>query len=70
MKIELLKSVKILIAVFLLTIILQPAASQELGSIKHEKCLLWKISGNGLEHPSYMFGTVHIIDSAYWNSFC
>lgn len=21
---------------------------------------LWKISGNGLEHPSYLFGTIHI----------
>jgi uncharacterized protein len=23
--------------------------------------LLWKITGNGLEHPSYIFGTLHII---------
>ncbi|WP_291786012.1 TraB/GumN family protein [Cecembia sp.] len=23
--------------------------------------LLWKISGNGLEHDSYLFGTIHII---------
>jgi hypothetical protein len=24
-----------------------------------EKSLLWKISGNGLEEPSYLFGTIH-----------
>lgn len=29
--------------------------SQEL-----EKSLLWKISGNGLKEPSYLFGTIHI----------
>lgn len=26
-----------------------------------EKTLLWKISGNGLEKPSYLFGTIHMI---------
>lgn len=26
-----------------------------------EKSLLWKISGNNLEKPSYLFGTIHII---------
>jgi uncharacterized protein len=26
-----------------------------------EKSLLWKISGNGLEKDSYLFGTIHII---------
>jgi uncharacterized protein len=25
------------------------------------KTLLWKISGNGLEKPSYLFGTIHLI---------
>jgi len=25
-----------------------------------ENSLLWKISGNGLEEPSYLFGTIHI----------
>jgi uncharacterized protein YbaP (TraB family) len=28
---------------------------------KDENTLLWKISGNGLERPSYLFGTVHMI---------
>jgi uncharacterized protein YbaP (TraB family) len=23
--------------------------------------LLWKISGNGLERPSYLFGTIHLL---------
>lgn len=26
-----------------------------------EKALLWKISGNGLESPSYLYGTIHMI---------
>ncbi len=26
----------------------------------NEKSLLWKISGNGLSQPSYLFGTIHI----------
>jgi len=30
--------------------------------------LLWKIEGNGLEQPSYLFGTIHIItsDDFFW----
>lgn len=28
---------------------------------KHENSLLWKIEGNGLSKPSYLFGTVHMI---------
>jgi uncharacterized protein len=30
---------------------------------KNEKTLLWEISGNGLEKPSYLFGTIHMICS-------
>jgi uncharacterized protein YbaP (TraB family) len=26
--------------------------------------LLWEITGNGLQKPSYLFGTIHIYDSA------
>jgi uncharacterized protein YbaP (TraB family) len=29
--------------------------------LPHEKSLLWQVSGNGLEKPSYLFGTIHII---------
>lgn len=30
------------------------------GAQKLDKSLLWKISGNGLSQPSYLFGTIHI----------
>ena len=26
-----------------------------------EKSLLWQISGNGLEKPSYLYGTIHML---------
>ena len=26
-----------------------------------EQHLLWKISGNGLKNPSYLFGTIHML---------
>ncbi|MEL1240616.1 TraB/GumN family protein [Flavobacterium flavipallidum] len=28
---------------------------------KNENSLLWKISGNGLQKPSYLFGTIHMM---------
>ena len=31
-----------------------------IGNAQEEKSLLWKISGNGLSQPSYLFGTIHI----------
>jgi len=31
--------------------------------------LLWEISGNGLKSPSFIFGTYHLITSAYIDSF-
>ena len=30
--------------------------------------LLWKISGNGLKHPSYLFGTHHLITIQFLDS--
>ena len=30
---------------------------------KENYALLWKISGNGLSHPSYLFGTMHLRDN-------
>lgn len=30
--------------------------------------LLWEVSGNGLEKPSYIFGTHHLIDSSFLDS--
>ncbi len=32
-------------------------------NLNAQNSLLWKIEGNGLEHPSYLFGTVHIYDT-------
>lgn len=32
-------------------------------NIDPDKTLLWKISGNGLEKPSYLFGTIHLLCS-------
>lgn len=29
-----------------------------------EKALLWKVEGNGLKTPSYVYGTIHIIDKS------
>jgi len=29
-----------------------------------ENALLWEVSGNGLKQPSYVYGTIHIIDDA------
>lgn len=34
------------------------------GNLSAQNSLLWKIEGNGLKHPSYLFGTVHIYDTA------
>lgn len=48
---------KILIAVFGLCSLLANAQ-------KLDKSLLWKISGNGLTEPSYLFGTVHLTCNA------
>lgn len=31
-----------------------------ISNAQEEKSLLWKISGNGLSQPSYLFGTIHI----------
>jgi uncharacterized protein len=36
-------------------------AQKETPRSNPENTLLWKISGNGLEKPSYLFGTIHMI---------
>jgi uncharacterized protein YbaP (TraB family) len=38
--------------------------SLSLNAQKTDNALLWKISGNGLTQPSYLFGTVHITCNA------
>ncbi len=45
-------------ALFFLGLVSLSALSQK-GN--EENTLLWKISGNGLEHPSYLFGTIHML---------
>jgi hypothetical protein len=37
-----------------------------MGQASTEKSLLWKISGKDLSQASYLFGTVHVIDSAHF----
>jgi uncharacterized protein YbaP (TraB family) len=32
------------------------------GQHTYPKSLLWRITGNGLKHPSYLFGTIHLTD--------
>lgn len=43
------------------------SCAQKEDIVKGDKSLLWKISGNGLEKPSYLFGTIHKLckDDAY-----
>jgi len=48
---------KKLSAGFLATFFAVAAMAQE----NKENTLLWKISGNGLEKPSYLYGTIHLI---------
>jgi uncharacterized protein YbaP (TraB family) len=38
------------------------------GTSTKQNSLLWEISGNGLEEPSYLFGTIHIIgkEDYFW----
>lgn len=52
-------SMKKIVGLFagLLVLLSNPGASAQ------EKSLLWKISGNGLAKPSFLFGTMHIICS-------
>jgi len=39
----------------------QPAADKPITAAPNNNTLLWKISGNGLEKPSYLFGTIHLL---------
>lgn len=50
-----LKNLSLLFILFFLVL------SQSNGAENEEKSLLWKISGNGIEQESYLFGTIHLI---------
>lgn len=58
---------KTLITLFSLLLINASCIAQA-DSSNNDHSLLWKISGNGLEQPSYLFGTIHIIckDDFVW----
>jgi len=49
-------AIGIYIFITIFTVLWQPATAQETGN-----ALLWEVSGNGLEEPSYLFGTIHIL---------
>jgi uncharacterized protein YbaP (TraB family) len=61
-----LKSKLIILFVLIAFIGFQEAIAQTGNLLKHKKSLLWRISGNGLDKSSYLFGTIHILDSAYY----
>ncbi len=55
---------KLLIYLFSTLFIVQSCKAQKIATLaasKDNNTLLWEISGNGLKHPSYMFGTFHIL---------
>lgn len=47
----------------------QPDKSKNTASAKDNNSLVWEISGNGLQKPSYLMGTIHIIckEDYFWN---
>src|SRR4051812_29724838 len=57
------KKGRILFTLFLLLSI-HPLFAQ---NKKNAQSLLWRISGNGLEKPSYLFGTVHLRHKELFN---
>lgn len=54
-------SVKALIAVFFVVFSFSNLLAQAPVEAQTENSILWEISGNGLETPSYLFGTIHLI---------
>jgi uncharacterized protein YbaP (TraB family) len=46
---------------FLLSVPYLLTALLATGQAPREKSLLWKIEGNGLQQPSYLYGTIHIM---------
>lgn len=54
-------SLKLFIGIFVLLFNVFPVLAGDDDKSKEENALLWQISGNGLEKPSYLFGTIHLI---------
>lgn len=46
---------------FTLLALIGCAQKNEIPTTKNTNTLLWKISGKGLERPSYLFGTIHML---------
>lgn len=63
---------RILIALFLLssfsTGICSAQSTQEAELKNNENSLLWRISGNGLQHDSYLLGTMHNVGRTFLDS--
>ncbi|RME03632.1 MAG: TraB/GumN family protein, partial [Bacteroidetes bacterium] len=55
---------KILFFLCLISFVTGPVLGQDqvYKPLPSENALLWKISGNGLQTPSYLYGTIHMID--------
>ncbi|WP_375559236.1 TraB/GumN family protein [Bernardetia sp. OM2101] len=54
---------KILKLAFLFLFLTNIACAQN----SNEKTLLWRISGNGLSEPSYLYGTIHVPNNKFMN---
>ncbi|MEN2402057.1 TraB/GumN family protein [Flavobacterium sp. MC2016-06] len=52
-------SIKLIVAV--ITLVFSATTQAQTKSPKLENSLLWEVSGNGLEKPSYLYGTIHMI---------
>jgi uncharacterized protein YbaP (TraB family) len=55
--------------IFMIQLALIFAGYQVFSQTTGEKTLLWEISGNGLEKPSYLFGTLHILPKKEFTAF-
>ena len=51
--------------IFTLPLIFAVFSANAQNSDKFTGTLLWKVSGNGLEHPSYIFGTHHLAEVSF-----
>lgn len=53
---------------FIITLFLCCSVLTLFSQSKFDKALLWKVSGNGLTQPSYVFGTHHLTDKNFIDS--
>lgn len=55
------KKISVLLLLSILFVVFTSSTYISSQGEKLENTLLWEISGNGLESPSYLFGTIHLI---------